>query len=253
MIMPDESKRSLSGVPGIYMIRNRHNGKVYIGQTIDLHRRAMEYNRVRNADHRLIHRELRDSSYDDFEFIVLETCSEAQLSSKERYYAYRYQSLDPNKGYNRTDYFMSPNRNPSEAVRRKMSLSHTGLKESADTKRKKSNTIYAIDTEANLLFVFDSAKLFGDFIGGLGKDMIKNCLTHISRCKGYILLYADKEKRETYVNKKLLNTPGWREKDVYMDIMKFLDSYCVETIVNNPRFTVGFSTYENTIISNIRK
>lgn len=55
-------------------------------------------------------------------------------------------------------------------TKRKMSKAHIGLTESADTKRKKSNKIIAIKDDE--LIYYDSAKLFGDYIGST-KDYIK--------------------------------------------------------------------------------
>ena len=122
----------------------------------------------------------------------------------------------------------------------KMKLSHSGLTESADTKRKKSNQIYAVDSVSKVIIVADSGKLFGDYIGK-SKDYIKNCLRQPSSVCGYRLFYADKDKRLA-IRVKMLSKRSIRDIE-YMSISELLDEESVET--NKMNFRVEYLTYEN--------
>ena len=62
---------------GIYMIRNRINNKVYIGQSIDLVRREGDhFSDLRRGIHTNTHLQSSFNKYGEvnFEFIVLEYC-----------------------------------------------------------------------------------------------------------------------------------------------------------------------------------
>lgn len=110
--------------------------------------------------------------------------------------------------------------------RKKKSLSHIGLKELAETKIKKSNTIIAINEEDNSIMICDSGKLFGDFVGTT-KDMIKNCLRHPSKYKTYRLYYADAKKRKA-IQEKVLGKKYIRDHG-YLDYSELLDELDLNT------------------------
>lgn len=240
----------LKGVSGIYMLRNCINGKCYVGQTNDLHRRRREYfNNTDRREGRSIYAAIREYGSDNFEFKVLKCCPVKDLDRWERYYAERYDVIS--NGYNERPWYSAGNRNPSLKIRKKMSKSHVGLVETSSTKRKKSKPIYAIDEEENILYVCDSGKLFASFTGDFGKDLVNHAITGPSRLKKYRLYYADKALRDPIVQKQIAKGNRCRDKE-YIEIAKFLDSYCVETIADNNRYKVVFMTYENTIQLDIK-
>lgn len=88
---------------GIYQIKNLINGKIYIGQSIDIekrwstHRTELKYN-----NHHNIHLQSAWNKYgeDNFEFSVLEECNFDQLNQREIYWISKLNSYKD--GYNLT-------------------------------------------------------------------------------------------------------------------------------------------------------
>lgn len=84
---------------GIYRITNQINGKVYIGQSVDIARRWKDHRKAINSDLPL-YRAMRKYGKDNFIFEVIEECSQKELDEKEIYWIKFYDSLNPDKGYN---------------------------------------------------------------------------------------------------------------------------------------------------------
>lgn len=90
---------------GIYIIKNKINGKVYIGQSVDIGRRWTRHKMgctsptYHEYDYPL-YRAFRKYGIDNFEFVVLEECSKDLLNEKEKYYIEKYDAL--HNGYNQT-------------------------------------------------------------------------------------------------------------------------------------------------------
>ena len=82
---------------GIYRIRNLLNDKVYIGQSKDIDQRII-YHLQNNST--LIGRDIHYFGRENFEFYVLEQCSEEELDEKEEYWIKFYNSTDQLYGYN---------------------------------------------------------------------------------------------------------------------------------------------------------
>lgn len=84
----------------IYKYTNKVNGKIYIGQTIDEHRRIINH---RNAySDSLFHKAIKKYGFDSFEYSVLERVDESLLDDKETYWIEYYKSNDRQLGYNLT-------------------------------------------------------------------------------------------------------------------------------------------------------
>lgn len=84
---------------GIYMITNKINQKIYIGQSNDIERRWSEHKR--SKDNCIIHKAIRKYGADNFELSVVKECTLSDLSELEIYYIKYYNSIFPN-GYNMT-------------------------------------------------------------------------------------------------------------------------------------------------------
>lgn len=82
---------------GIYKIENKINGKIYIGQSIEIERRWQKH-LVANDDF-VIHRALKKYGKENFDFSIIEECNSLELNNKEKYWIDYYNSLIPN-GYN---------------------------------------------------------------------------------------------------------------------------------------------------------
>ena len=88
---------------GIYCFRNKVNGKVYIGKSLDLDRRIKDH-------YYLLHNNLETSrfqkdfdvyGYSNFEISILEECTKEELNNKEVYWISFYDARNPEKGYNK--------------------------------------------------------------------------------------------------------------------------------------------------------
>lgn len=90
---------------GIYKIENKVNGKVYIGQSVDIedrwahHKAKLRHNRHENA-----HLQSAWNQYgeDNFTFETLTECKRNELNDKEIDWISRYDSCNRKKGYNLT-------------------------------------------------------------------------------------------------------------------------------------------------------
>lgn len=86
---------------GIYMIQNRINGKIYIGQSVNIEERW--YNEKR-CKHNTINSRFRDDfntfGADSFVFTIIELCDIEELNNREKFYIKLYHSNDFDFGYN---------------------------------------------------------------------------------------------------------------------------------------------------------
>lgn len=91
---------------GIYKITNLLNGKVYIGQSVDVQARLRAH-RTRpfinghNEYNSVLHRAIRKYGLENFNFELLEECKQNELNDKECFYIECYNAMVPN-GYNVT-------------------------------------------------------------------------------------------------------------------------------------------------------
>lgn len=91
---------------GVYMIKNTHNGKVYIGSSVDIFLRfARHKNDLRLNRHSsiILQRAYNKYGLESFEFSVIETVADhTQIHVREQYWMDHYQSYNLSKGYNRS-------------------------------------------------------------------------------------------------------------------------------------------------------
>lgn len=79
----------IKGKSGIYMWTNKLNGKKYVGSSVNLKRRLLEYynvNRLLNEKSMPINVALLKYGYHNFIFTILEICDVDSLLSKEKYF-----------------------------------------------------------------------------------------------------------------------------------------------------------------------
>lgn len=89
----------------VYMYTNKNDGKVYIGETIDLKKRIRTHEE--HKSHMDFHLAIRKETFDVFEFSILfeyESENKQEVKSKleemEEFYINEYQSHTKEKGYN---------------------------------------------------------------------------------------------------------------------------------------------------------
>lgn len=85
---------------GIYLIKNKKNGKMYVGQSVNVndrfvrHKTLLKHNKHYN---RYLQNSYNKHGLEQFEFIVLEECEECLLDSREQHWI---DSHDEDKLYN---------------------------------------------------------------------------------------------------------------------------------------------------------
>lgn len=127
---------------GIYKIVNKENGKIYIGQSTNLaQRKRNHFSRLDRQVHSNIYLQNVYNKYgrDILEFKIIEKCEPELLDEKEEEYIQKYDTLNPDKGYNLVNGGCD-NRYFSDVVRAKMSEALSGRIFTEEHKRKISES-----------------------------------------------------------------------------------------------------------------
>lgn len=88
---------------GIYKITNKLNGKIYVGESVNIYLRWNEHRcRLRNNYNDSEHLQNAWNKYgeENFEFEVIEKCKIEELKKREHYWVNLLKSNDRKKGYN---------------------------------------------------------------------------------------------------------------------------------------------------------
>jgi group I intron endonuclease len=141
---------------GVYYIRNKIDGKTYIGQGQDVKERMFRY----HANCNVLLNALNKYGEDNFEREVIEYCSIEELDDLESYYIEKWNTLIPN-GYNISPGGKAPmrGRKHSEESKKRMSSIKVGKLKSEETKKRMSgenNANYGKD------FTGENNPRFGD-------------------------------------------------------------------------------------------
>lgn len=117
-------------ISGIYMIRNRETGKVYIGSSNNISKRWRNHKSLlKNGKHHSIYLQNAYNKYgkNSFEYLVLKEVQEEDLLTEEKKFFTLYNSVSP-KGYNISDAPGSPfsGRNHTDEAKRKQSEKNSG-------------------------------------------------------------------------------------------------------------------------------
>lgn len=114
---------------GIYAIMNLLNGKIYIGQSIDIedrlkhHESSLKYNRHENSH---LQNSWNEYGEDNFSFYIIQLCSEEELDELEIKYIRQFDATNRDKGYN-MESGGSKNKHISDESRAKMSKAKIGM------------------------------------------------------------------------------------------------------------------------------
>ncbi len=132
----------------IYIIVNRVNGKVYVGQHRGENVQARLRNHIKDARRGCplpLHRAICKYGPDNFEAFALSTyaSSQADLDAQETFYIQKYQTLNPAYGYNllpggRNSAKPASTRAKISAARKKQTAPMTGKNHSTATKKLQS-------------------------------------------------------------------------------------------------------------------
>lgn len=122
---------------GIYMIRNTVNGKIYIGQAVDIEVRWGRHKRELNGGYHYnehLQRSWNKDGESNFEFTIICECDESQLDTMEIDYIAKLKTYDPKVGYNKT--YGGEGGRATEETRKKLSEAHKGITLSEEHKKK---------------------------------------------------------------------------------------------------------------------
>lgn len=132
--------RTPDALCGVYKITNSINGKVYIGQSINIYARWKDHvHSLNRNDSRciLLQRAWNKYGEENFSFEILELCPENMLDEVEIKYIELYDSC--NNGYN-IESGGNANKHLSEETKQKLRESHLGKTMSDETKKKMSES-----------------------------------------------------------------------------------------------------------------
>lgn len=177
-------------IQGIYIIKNKLNDKVYIGQSKNIKRRWKEhrstaFNPNSTAYNTHLHKSFRKNGLENFSFEVLEEVKDFdELNSKENYYINKYNSID--NGYNN------------------IYTSRNGL--SADDLNRKREEKYGVNKEELVANLYEHTFEHVAEIYGVSSNAIRKW------CKDYGIPHSAKdymteEKERTYIEKMKIIGP----------------------------------------------
>lgn len=117
------------GIIGIYAIKNSDDGKVYIGQSVDVEfRLCNHFSKLKWNRHDNEHMQRAfNKNPGAFSWEIICECKEEQLDELEIKYIREYESTNPENGYNRS-YGGQLEHRATEETKRKMSDSKKGKK-----------------------------------------------------------------------------------------------------------------------------
>lgn len=174
----------MKSICGIYKITNKLNGKCYIGQSNDIHRRWKQELAPNAKLNPHLARAFEKYGIDNFEFEIIEECKREDLNEREQFYIEIYNSINPALGYNKTlggDGNLGRHFVMSEEQKEKIRQANTGRKYTDD---KLINVREAnknkIDPNQIVIFCYETNKYYLS-IGKAAKELgiCKESIRHV--------------------------------------------------------------------------
>ncbi len=99
--MHEEKSQDIQKFGVIYKITNTINGKLYIGQTINLEKRIIKHKTVSKKNKLPLYQSIRKYGWDNFKFEEIDSAqTKPELDTKEVYWIQHLNTRDSNIGYN---------------------------------------------------------------------------------------------------------------------------------------------------------
>lgn len=209
----------------IYVIENMLNGKKYVGKASNLRVRVSQYIRDYNnpsKHQRPILKALVDDGIENFKmYPICEFDTDRNGMLAEKYFIRSLNTIDPQYGYNKSI--------TSGPIVQKSYNRPMGIRASADAKLKRSRKIIAV--RGNSMIIADSAKLFGDYLGGYTRDLISHTTNKPCRFKEYFIFFIDSDDRKRILDKYTkkmnvyINDFGHPKREVIKAFNEYSDIY----------------------------
>ena len=244
-------------VGSVYIITDKRNGKVYVGQTIDFPRRVTEYIRFgdpNSADYTIdrgpIYRTIREAGgVEHFKIRRYYDCTSFdELAEKELYYIDYFLSANPNFGYNiKLDNSDAPTKLKKRErgelkVNRKL-----GITASALSKKKRSYMCLCVNPAEQIVFLADSMKLFANEILETTRDIVSHAKNNRSRIYGYYIYALDGggELANVGDNKRRMTERISPLRNEYMQIHSYIEHFTLRNFLED-----GFNVFYIRYIEN---
>lgn len=192
---------------GIYLIKNKVNSKLYIGKSVNLHRRKyqhlceLKYNKHKN---KYLQASVNKYGINNFEFQVIEFCEKDSLSLREYFWINHYKTYIRSIGYNIE--LLDENGNSIRSYESINQMRLTLKQNKGKYVRPKgkdnptSKEVYQYDLDGNFIRSFGSCHEASEILG------CKESFTTISKCArkesgssfNYQWRYFKKEKIESH-------------------------------------------------------
>lgn len=186
-------------IPGIYMITNNLNGKVYIGQSKNILKRFKYYQWAATTDSNYaetkhtITKAIRKHGIENFTFSILDAGEryknkETRLHAEIRYIG-KYNANNPDFGYNE-----DRGGDPGHLAPRKQSFEER-------VKRAVPVFLYNIETQSSFLYLFGCKGIADEF--GCDKAIVSHPFNRTNKfADKYFIIPAEYDKRYEYLAKR---------------------------------------------------
>lgn len=192
-----KSNKKRPVIAGVYLIRNKRNHKIYVGQSKDILKRFRQYEWGSTTDRDYtetahpITKAIREEGIENFEFAIVERSNDLQKRVQlEAEYIKKYKSDDPEYGYNESSggeigHHASREQKFRERIRR------------ADPV-----FLYNIETEETFLYLSGAKGVADEF--GTSKDIVSHVVNRgLAFQRKYYVIPARKDKRDEVLAKRL--------------------------------------------------
>ena len=184
-------------IAGVYLIRNKRNHKIYVGQSKDILKRFRQYEWGSTTDRDYtetahpITKAIREEGIENFEFAIVGRSDDLQERVRfEADYIKKYKSDDPAYGYNE-----SAGGEVSRPWAREQKFRER-------IRRADPVFLYNIETEEALLYLSGAKGVADDF--GTTKDIVSHVVNRgLAFQRKYYVIPARKDKRDEVLAKRI--------------------------------------------------